>query len=243
MGSTTIGANGSTTIYMTIMPSAVMTSTTSYTGMAPQWTGTYGQYDNGVLVFPSFYDNFAGTSLASKWTVSNNTRTVNNGLTVTWNGSNWNNIYTNTFTNVFTSPKPNNIAEAYCSASSTSGTGTNINTSNIDAQLCDGNSFGTGGSYNSAPNNNGDASAAHPISNTFYVLSFIMGNPAQMQLSYGLFESQTITVNHGSSVVSGANVGVGSAQNSTGTYQWFRIRAYPPNGVMPTAAVGAYGCY
>jgi len=44
----------------------------------------YGQLDNGSSVF-LLYDNFAGTSLSSAWTVylNGNTVTVNNGLTMT----------------------------------------------------------------------------------------------------------------------------------------------------------------
>ena len=40
-----------------------------YTGIAPQLTPTYGQYDNGEYVF-LFYDNFAGTSLNTSKSVS-----------------------------------------------------------------------------------------------------------------------------------------------------------------------------
>jgi hypothetical protein len=44
----------------------------------------YGQLDNGGSIF-LLYDNFAGTSLSSAWTVylNGNTATVNNGLTMT----------------------------------------------------------------------------------------------------------------------------------------------------------------
>jgi hypothetical protein len=44
----------------------------------------YGQLDNGSSIF-LLYDNFAGTSLSSAWTVylNGNTVTVNNGLTMT----------------------------------------------------------------------------------------------------------------------------------------------------------------
>jgi len=52
-------------------------------GEAPQLSATYGQYDNGAKVF-SFYDNFAGTSLSSKWTDTSGTPVVNNGLTLSY---------------------------------------------------------------------------------------------------------------------------------------------------------------
>src|SRR5579875_3900990 len=49
------------------------------------------QYDNGINVF-QFYDNFAGTSLSSKWSsfgYGAPTLTVNNGLTISQTGTNW----------------------------------------------------------------------------------------------------------------------------------------------------------
>jgi hypothetical protein len=52
-----------------------------YAGEAPQLSPSYAQYDNGAEVFPLFYDNFAGTSLNSKWTQGEGiTATVNSGL-------------------------------------------------------------------------------------------------------------------------------------------------------------------
>lgn len=66
------------------------TSTTTFcktcaTGEAPNWTATYGAYDNGLVVFP-MYDNFAGTSLNTyNWVSSfvTGSATINNGLTTT----------------------------------------------------------------------------------------------------------------------------------------------------------------
>ena len=93
LSSNTIGAAGSDsntlTIYMSFLTDNVMTSSTSYTGIAPnRYCGSgcaatvYAQYDNGNRVF-GFYDNFAGPSLSGKWTSSGGTITVNNGLTIT----------------------------------------------------------------------------------------------------------------------------------------------------------------
>ena len=78
MGADTMTANGivgnTITIYMDFMPGNVM-SPSGPTGEAPEeYNGgpnsdcspncaqtTYAQYDNGALVFPTFYDNFAGS--------------------------------------------------------------------------------------------------------------------------------------------------------------------------------------
>ena len=61
-----LGSGGTQTVYMTFL----LTSTHFdgvYWGEAPNIPGTYGANDNGANVF-TFYDNFAGTSLSSKWT-------------------------------------------------------------------------------------------------------------------------------------------------------------------------------
>ncbi|MCL4399508.1 hypothetical protein M1293_03340, partial [Candidatus Parvarchaeota archaeon] len=53
-------------------------------GEAPQLSSAYGKYDDGADVF-NFYDNFAGTSLGDEWQIfnqGNGTYSVNNGLTL-----------------------------------------------------------------------------------------------------------------------------------------------------------------
>ncbi len=257
LGSNTIPASSSITIYMNFMSSNVL-SALGPAGEAPQLSGTYAQYDNGALVFPSFYDNFAGTSLAAQWTtVGGQTVAVNNGLTLNYVSSNWNAIYTNTFSSAL-----NNVAEAYCAASNTSGTGTCINTSGtngnginngsngVDAQL-DGPSpnimFGTGGSCSTAPNTNETYSNGSPVNNTYYVLSFFMLSTPQMELNYGVFSPLLTEIpNPGSSqgtISPTSEVGLGCAQSSTGYYTWFRVRPSLANSAaMPTASIGSLSC-
>ena len=69
LGSNIIPASGSITIFLVIYATGSnQLSSSGYTGECPTCTGTYGQYDNGPLVF-TYYDNFNGTSLSSAWTV------------------------------------------------------------------------------------------------------------------------------------------------------------------------------
>ncbi len=74
---------GSATIYMGITsPSINLLSSNGNEGEAPQLSAAYGQYDNGANIF-HFYDNFAGSSLSSKWisgVTGSSSVTVNNGL-------------------------------------------------------------------------------------------------------------------------------------------------------------------
>jgi hypothetical protein len=264
LGSNTIAGSGGTfKVYMSFMSSAVMVASatgasTGFTGEAPQWTGstlpTYGQFDNGALVFPGFYDNFAGTSLASKWTNTGAaTVAVSNNLKITYTSNSWYAIYTNTF-----SSAPNNIAESYCEATSivnqglcintsgTNGNGMNSGTNGVDAQFCGpsgtGYMFADGGSCTHAPGANATLANATPAINTFYVFSFFMLNPTPvMQLSYGLFNTLNGSVG-ANSIAPASEVGLG-ASGATGTFQWFRIRPNAPGSVSPTVAVGTLGCF
>jgi len=95
-----IAANSTATIYLGIGSSSanfLSNSGTSGIGMAPELGPVYAQYDNGASVFPSFYDNFAGTSLnTTLWTndASNASGilTINNGMSYT-RGSTGNSYY------------------------------------------------------------------------------------------------------------------------------------------------------
>jgi len=73
-GSTIIPANGNATIYLGFYPLGTnVLGPYNYTGEYPNATATYAQYDNGGYVF-SWYDNFNGTSLSSKWTIIGGTQ-------------------------------------------------------------------------------------------------------------------------------------------------------------------------
>jgi YD repeat-containing protein len=77
-----IAAGQTVTYYLGIDSSSTNNlSPTGYWGLNPTATSIYAQYDNGAKVF-NFYDNFAGTSLASGWTVEKGSPSANNGLTI-----------------------------------------------------------------------------------------------------------------------------------------------------------------
>jgi hypothetical protein len=59
LGANTIaGSNGTFTVYMCIYATSVNCMNGTTTGAQPNYTGTYGQYDNGTTVF-QWYENFA----------------------------------------------------------------------------------------------------------------------------------------------------------------------------------------
>jgi len=78
-----IPAGSSDRIYMGLGSVSTSFFNTNTTGEAPQLSPTYGEYDDGNAVFPTFYDNFAGNSLNStKWTNPDLIASVNDGVTL-----------------------------------------------------------------------------------------------------------------------------------------------------------------
>jgi hypothetical protein len=88
-----IPAGSSETVYVGFAPTTTNLFNTVNDGEAPQLSPTYAEYDDGANVF-NFYDNFAGTSLDSKW---GNTGAynfaVNNMLDITGGSGNEIGIY------------------------------------------------------------------------------------------------------------------------------------------------------
>lgn len=79
--------NGTTTtIYLVFTGTATSSYSTAHTGVQPNYSSTYAQYDNGASVFTSLYQNFAGTSTPTGWS-SNGTTNQNNGVSPTAQGS------------------------------------------------------------------------------------------------------------------------------------------------------------
>lgn len=87
-------ANGTSQVDLQIFSiSDNLLSANGYIGEAPQLSTTYAEYDNGKNVFP-FYDNFAGTSLGSEWTVpSGSNYNVSNGFIASPSGGSTTAVY------------------------------------------------------------------------------------------------------------------------------------------------------
>ncbi|MEM3846783.1 MAG: DUF2341 domain-containing protein, partial [Candidatus Parvarchaeota archaeon] len=239
-----IPANSTVTIYMAL-GSVGAEYDGVYMGEAPQLSPTYGQYDNGASVF-NFYDNFAGTVLSNKWTtgVNGGSITVNNGISLysgTTSTSNYatlyyatpqnpSNIIVETIMNIYGSGTleardrslrlgismgwtdagmfGGNSPPQYVIGSYT-GTYVPIGSSATDYNLFDQWIFPSSGTltWTSFRNNNGSpGSVIFSASTTFTIAPF---TPL-----YG--------VDYDASDVSVENL------------RWTRIRAYPPNNIMPT---------
>ena len=205
-------------------------------GEAPQLSSSYAEYDNGASVFPTLYQNFAGTSTPSGWSQSGGT--VNNGYTGSTGGSYM-------LTSSAYSTNSNQILDILGnSESSSSGTAggafygyallSNPDNYNsawwVNGQTPDANRNGgtqTSGTMNSPLN----------VDTIFSVQYGASG--ATFSYNYG--SSETVTGDYYSSGMS-----VGSNQGSSSTsdtlMQWVRIRTYPPNGTMPAQIKRVGGC-
>jgi hypothetical protein len=193
------------------------------TGIAPQWTSTYAQYDNGASVF-IYYQNFAGTSIPSGWSTNSYTNAIiNNGLKINSNTADqWQIFFYSTAFNPQTT-----IVDFYAYATN----------SNPDVQI---------GWY--TPQYFIDTTNSYGLQNYNGVVS-------KVAISGGSYSSyQVWSVGETGSTGTWATLNYGNMVTNTGGYtastsnwitinvysnsvyamvQWVRIRAYPPNGVMP----------
>ena len=238
-----ISAGTSITIFMYFFSTSSNVLNTTTTGQAPQLTSTYAEYDDGANVFP-FYDNFAGTTLSSKWAVSGGTSTyaVSNGITVT--GANTGTcstpgILSITSTQTFS---PNMITEYY---GNWAGSGSTANcyyggigyTNNFSGT---GNiAFtGTGDTYFGLWYSTAAASdyVAIPYTQSQnYVWSIITTTTnIAAELNYG---SQ---VSYAQEVASSLPIAFSfqSSSNIKVQVTWLRTRVYPPNGILPVYSYG-----
>jgi len=241
-----IPADNSTTIYLESAGSKNLLSSSGTTGIgeAPQLSSTYAQYDDGASVF-NFYDNFAGTSLnTSKWinniANSGGTLTINNGMSYTRPGSenNYPFIYsTSTFSaGVFETYGDIPSGDAY--------------------NLYDLAPFGL--SSSSSINDNGAFVGAFGSIYGLMTATSSGSNNKVSGLSGGTYIWQVWIPSSSPSVIYGSqNYGtqissstemptlpqpiIFADQENTninlGPFYWVRVRAYPPNGVMPSVTI------
>jgi len=218
-----IPANSSITIYMFVRNSVQY----PYTGMAPYLSSTYAQYDNGGNVF-SFYDNFAGTTLKSVWTVpSGSNYQVNNGFMAEPSADSTTAVY-----NPNIQETSSIIVEWSLNMSSTSYSSNqfwfqlNRYTSNSNIHM-----LGISGS-DILYNNNTQINTASISSSGIQIFGIRNGGTTVTWY----YEGNSYTDNSATTVTD--YLALGWAYNGQSynfpTIYWVRTRAYPPNGVMPS---------
>ena len=258
---TSIGANSISPLYLGFAANTFnMLSNTGTSGIGenPTATSTYGQYDDGAGVF-NLYDNFAGTSLnPNLWTnyTGSGAITVDNSLTISTTGAG-----TILFSKSIFSP--NIIGEAYIiSASatsmrsatpgfSTSNTLTTVGADNVASPTVQW----SNGGYNNGDwmGSQGDSTAYTQLPTTLSSTGTLnwflgVGYTSTTDLFYGISKSDVPTPysNFTSSstdmptgnVYFSLGIGGGGVTSGNIDMQYTRVRAYPPNGIMPTILFG-----
>jgi len=228
-----ISANGTYQLYM--IQDSIMPMDGVYWGEAPQLSPTYAQYDNGANVFNNYW-NFAGTSLPSGWSVVGRftNYSINNGLIITGALSGNAGLKSNI------QLSPPYILETYA----------NYPPESLPTYF---NIFGVG--------TNGDQQVIQVATN--YIIQAYNGGGNAVEIApsgTGIWsiigESTTVALgsfNYGTPVSSTASnpvsfpANIYSPSQAGGTFNltnpiteyYIRTRAYPPNGVMPSASLGA----
>ncbi|MEM3860391.1 MAG: hypothetical protein QW478_13515 [Candidatus Micrarchaeaceae archaeon] len=229
LGNNIIPANGSLTIYMQVLSSGTEFDGV-YWGANPQWTSTYGQYDNGANVFNNYW-NFAGTSAPSGWVAVKDTATYDNGVTITGSNGGYfyytgevfsGNIVVDDLTQVTTQANVAANGEGMAGITTTSPYWTNsFYGSRLMTEAEPTYGYVLSASYGVLTN-------TVPM-NTPTVLTFegsstgmnLLGNYVSQMTSTDTVPSQYYIV--------AANFDSGAV----GVVQWVRTRTYPPNGTDP----------
>ena len=202
---------------------------------------TYAEYDDGAKVF-NYYTNFAGTSLPTGWVASGTSYTTDNGIVLFSNNVGVVSINYGSFNIVST-----NVFDAYGYSTAT---GSGINNP-ISAGLVDGSTsssslgIGTPASGSNYVGYTYTSSVGVPTTNLGVSASTQMHiftlyqthSTADWQIDYGtLFSS---TVGYGAATSSPLNLYSEEPASGQAFVQWIRVRAYPPNGTMPSVSFGS----
>jgi len=206
-------------------------------GEAPELSKFYGKYDDGLKVF-DFYDNFAGTGLnTSKWSVNGITYTVNNGfkanLSSASNDGIWSNVYYSypIILDYYGNPYQSStfwVETGFNSNTSSNNTGTFI-------QSYDGDIFGQQQIYvgnGASDSKNSNNLATSNLGNQTWTIIWKNSITSYYQLDYGNIQSV-------SGDAPSRYLHIGLIKSDSGKFSdvyyvnWIRVRAYPPNGIMP----------
>ena len=215
-------------------------------GEAPQLSATYGQYDNGAIVFTNYW-NFAGTSLPSGW-INNGgvTATVNNGLTLSYGSApaaaNWSSVgitYQNlnlhgsdsvvenliSFSSIVNNTRgilfiESNATDAYSIAFTT-----------YAAVLSNPTNYAA---YQPTADSGALGAGTQQFSAGVYAIAGVVNIASTNKIVFTYnYDSETSTLQAESVTAYYLAIGFGESSDPSVSVTWLRVRAYPPNNVMP----------
>ena len=231
LSGTIVPASGTATIYMAFLPTT--SSWSSHWGLAPQLSTKYGEFDNGVKVFIG-YQNFSGTTLPSSWASTGGTVTVNNGLTVPAG---------DVASSVISYPMNGYVLNVnYTSTGTTTGSWFGWDavkqTSSVEWVATSGLDFNT---YNYATFDSSVSGSASYFPNNFDFVgtqNVTMWSTSSTAFGYmsedhSLYTTTSHVYNSVSSYLAA------DAYGSPFTIHFLYIRAFPPDGAMPSVSFGS----
>ena len=255
-----LGSFTTATVYMDFFSTSSNVLNSVNTGEAPQIPcgstptsscSNYGEYDDGANIFNNYW-NFAGTSLPSGFSTympsSGASITVNNGLTLQTTTGYQLNIFTN-----IVYPQNGAVIESYV----------NTNAIYTNGGLYAANTVTTGGLWggsngylfnwvgtNAGTSNTGlwktvGGSITHLTTPTQPSAGYqIIGLQISLSGHLGFFVNYNLLSSTTDTSVSYSSLNqLVLFQNGISDmvifYQYVRVRAYPPNGVMPTVSFGS----
>lgn len=251
LGNRTVSASGGTlVIYQAIYSTGTNALDATTTGAYPNYSGTYGQYDNGSSVFTNYW-NFAGTSLPAGWMSvgfgSGYSYTINNGVSLSETDVNSNiSLVTSATYNVpiiesnFTLPGAQTTSAQYTlfyATTSLTTSGGDYGYQNAYRYDYDANSGAV--RYRLVRVNSG--SGAGVSTTTMAVSSGVWTAewPATGSQRFVVNSSAVVTGADSSISKGAAYIGVSALRGGYVNFTWFRTRAYPPSGVLPTSSGSA----
>jgi hypothetical protein len=200
-----------------------------YWGEAPTLSSTYAQYDNGANVF-NYYDNFAGTSIPSGWSGDSYTNAiVNNGLKINSNtAGQWEYFISSVAFNPQTT-----VLDFYAYATSNTSDG-QFGWYSPQYFIDTANSYGLQNYYGSSVSKvtiSGGSYSSYQV----WSVGETDSTGTWATLNYG----NMVTNTGGYTATTSNNIAIDVLSNSIYVMvQWLRVRAYPPNGVMPSVSIG-----
>ena len=231
----TIPAGASNTIYMNFLPFPIVSSS-GPTGMAPQLSPTYAEYDNGADIFTNYW-NFAGTSLPGSFiTAGTGSYSQNDGITVTASSTvNYEIIASVSPGSILvdslmelTSSTNGNIEVGYGGGSST-------------YTLDDGYTLNFATGYNNlykyvSGTSSVIATGSQTLTTAVYSLAL---STTPSQIGYQNYASVGSATDSSLSLSNFHQFAIGAASSGSIQLTWLRTRAYPPGGIMPSATFGS----
>jgi hypothetical protein len=229
---TGLNANSNWTVYVGFTPLLSSNfNASNLTGENPLLSTTYGQFDNGRLVFPALYDNFSAAALnASMWNAPGGAIILSNGLIVPPNRQ----IFS------FKNFTPGNITDWWGDLGINGGSNTqtlggfqngNGISGNTGAALTLVSSGGTNPDISSAGvqtvTNYGEINSTYSVAYNFTGNAYSKTNYTnQYNQTLGTTQTENVSFQAQSGATAGPRV------------SWVRVREQPPNDVMPQVFVG-----